>query len=269
MGDYLQPPVSGPGPVGQIGVIAAGNYTDIVAIIAPSEAAAGDLVSIEIRVKNIWTGSFYIAVTGRYNGVNISFSPDYAAVGAGATYSFTTSFTMPNNDIRLDVGSWYWTGDEWIQDAQDYVDIALEVEAPPVAGTITEKELDYQNKWQALPLYDIPVDTRTRVRIWGRNDTSINQKMGVYWFVADPEGYVVQEHRDWETFWTGPGLEQGFVGSEFDLSKIGKYTIWVELLMNPDDSQVVDRYIGDLCTVEAVVPESEFKGFSVSEYNRV
>jgi len=134
--------------------------------------------------------------------------------------------------------------------------------------TITKKELDYQNIWQALPLSDIPVGTRTRVRITGRNDMDTNQKMGIYWFVADPDGYIAQEYTDWETFWTGPGLEQVFVGSGFDLSKVGKYTIWVELLFNPDDPQVVDRYIGDLCIVTAAVPESEFRGFALSEYTK-
>ena len=76
-----------------------------------------------------------------------------------------------------------------------------------------------------------------------------NQKMGIYWFVADPDGLVVQEYRNWETFSTGPGNEQVFVGSGFDLSKVGKYTTWVELLMNPDSPEVVNMYIGDLCTV--------------------
>ena len=118
-----------------------------------------------------------------------------------------------------------------------------------MSASITKKELDYQNIWQAFPLDDIPVDTRVRVRITGRNDMDTNQKMGIYWFVADPDGYIAQEYTDWEMFWTGPGLEQVFVGSGFDLSKVGKYTIWVELLENPDDPQVVDRYIGDLCIV--------------------
>ena len=33
--------------------------------------------------------------------------------------------------------------------------------------------------------------------------------------------------------------------------------MWVELLMNPDNPEIVDRYIGDLCTVAAV---PEYKG---------
>ncbi|GAI65712.1 unnamed protein product [marine sediment metagenome] len=126
----------------------------------------------------------------------------------------------------------------------------------PVEGTITRKELDYQDIWQALPLYNIPAGTRTRVRITGRNDTSETQRMGIYWFVADPDGEIAQEYSTWEAWpYTGPGAEIPFTGSGFDLDKPGKYTIWVELIMNPGDPEIVDRYIGDLCTVEAVVEE--------------
>ncbi|MBA7695342.1 hypothetical protein ES703_103967 [subsurface metagenome] len=69
-------------------------------------------------------------------------------------------------------------------------------------------------------------------------------------------------------FWTGPGNEHGFLSGRFNLDKVGKYSIWVELLMNPDDPEVVDQYIGELCTVAAVVPEPEFAGFGITEYTK-
>ena len=122
-------------PVGRPGLgvaeIAKGSYTDIVEIIAPAEVDSGDKVSIEVRVKNIGDYSFYIAVTGRYNGADIAFSPDYANVGAGATYSFTSSFTMPGNDVKVDVWSFYWTGSEWYQDDHNYVNIRLKALLEP------------------------------------------------------------------------------------------------------------------------------------------
>lgn len=132
MEQYLTPPVSGPRGIGQLAAIAVGAYTEIVEIIAPSEAAAGDLVAVEVRVENTWTDSFYIGVSGSYDGVDIFFSPDYALVDPEATYTFTYSFTMPNNDIRLLLASWYWTGTEWYQDDYSYVDIALKAAAPPI-----------------------------------------------------------------------------------------------------------------------------------------
>lgn len=130
MEGYETPPVAGPGRIGQLAAIAAGYYTSIEAIIAPSEAASGELVTVEVRVRNLHTTGIYIATTGRYDGVALFFSPDYANVGAGEIYSFLASFTMPNNDVRLDVWSWYWTGTEWIQDDYSYVDIALKVVEP-------------------------------------------------------------------------------------------------------------------------------------------
>ncbi len=133
---YEAPP-SGPSYIGQLAEVAVGAYTEIIQIIAPAQAASGELVTIEVRVRNLYTNSIYIAVTARYNGINIFPTEDYAIVDPGATRSFYFSFTMPNNDIKLDVWSWYWTGEEWYQDDYSYVDIALEAIAPPVAGEVT------------------------------------------------------------------------------------------------------------------------------------
>ncbi|GAJ21145.1 unnamed protein product, partial [marine sediment metagenome] len=54
----------------------------------------------------------------------------------------------------------------------------------------------------------------------------------------------------------------------FTLNKVGKYTTWIELLMGPQDNPViVDRYIGDLCTVVAeLVPT--FSELSISSFSK-
>lgn len=153
MENYVQPPASGPRPIGQLAAIAVGAYTDIVSIIAPAEAAYGDLVNIEVRVKNLYTDPIYIAISGRYDGVDIFFSPEYATVEAGATYSFTRSFTMPNNNVRLHVWSFYWTGSEWYQDDYSYVDITLAVPPEVYTGTISKKELEYDERRSGIPVY--------------------------------------------------------------------------------------------------------------------
>ncbi|GAJ13605.1 unnamed protein product [marine sediment metagenome] len=95
------------------------------------------------------------------------------------------------------------------------------------------------------------------MRITGRNDMASSQKMGIWWQVKDPDGYVVDEYSKWETYSTGPGSEQEFRGGSFDLDKAGTYTISIQLFMNPADEVVVDDYYGNLCTVEAV---EEFAG---------
>lgn len=252
----------------QLSEVAIGAYTQIVGIIAPSEAAYGDLVSIEVRVRNLYTTPIYIAVTGRYDGVDILFSPDYISVGAGATYSFSSSFTMPNNDVRLHVWSFYWTGTDWYQEDYSYVDIALGVEAPPeYQGTLTRMELEYDEAWASIPAYDIPQGKRGLVHIWGRNDMATTQQMGIQWVVRDPDGLNIQVYSSWEMWpYTSPGSEHGFLAGRFDINKPGNWTIAIELLMNKDNPVVIDTYYGTLCTVAAAVPEPEFRGFEITSY---
>jgi len=120
--------------IGQLAEVAVGAFTQIEEIIAPAQVAPGDLVTVEARVRNLHTAAIYIATTGRYNSVDILPTEDYAIVDPGATRSFYFSFTMPNNDIRLDVWSFYWTGAEWYQDDYSYIDIDLEV--PPEEGRV-------------------------------------------------------------------------------------------------------------------------------------
>ena len=100
----------------------------------------------------------------------------------------------------------------------------------------------------------VPIGERGIVTIWGRNDVSIDQKMGISWKVKDPDGAVVEEYSKWEAFATAPGDEQAFIGGRFDLNKLGTYTIAVNLLMNPANPVVVDSYAGDLCTTTTEVP---------------
>ncbi len=153
MEGYENPPTAGPRSIGHLAAIAIGAFTEIVDIIAPAEADAGDLVNVEVRARNLHTGPIYISVAGQYNGALISFSPDYATVEAGATYSFTASFTMPNNDIRLNIWSYYWTGEEWYPDDYSYVDIALVAPPEVYAGTISRKELEYDASRAGIPVY--------------------------------------------------------------------------------------------------------------------
>ncbi|MBA7531297.1 hypothetical protein ES705_23509 [subsurface metagenome] len=97
---------------------------------------------------------------------------------------------------------------------------------------------------------------------------SISQGMGIYWFVADKDGEIAEEYSDWGGT-IGAGKDHEFISSgSFTLNKVGKYTTWIELLMGSQGNPViVDRYIGDLCTVIAeLLPEfSELKVASFSK----
>lgn len=100
----------------------------------------------------------------------------------------------------------------------------------------------------------VPIGQGGIVTIRGRNDLLTDQKLGISWVVKDPDGVVVEEYSTWETFATGPGDEQDFIGGRFDLDKEGTYTLEVDLLMNPDSPVVVDRYRGNLCTTTTEAP---------------
>jgi len=104
----------------------------------------------------------------------------------------------------------------------------------------------------------VPIGQKGLVHVWGQNDMAINQKLGVHWVAKDPEGIVVENYEDWETWSTPPDDNHEFIGGRFDLNKEGTYTIAVDLLMNPDNPVIVDYYKGDLCTTTLEVPP-EFK----------
>lgn len=119
--------------------------------------------------------------------------------------------------------------------------IALEVISPSTKGL------------QALAS-SVPIGQRGLVHIWGRNDTSVTQDLGISWVVRDPDGGIVEEYSDW-SYGHGPGDDHQFIGGRFDLEKLGAYTLNVDLLMgSPDSPVVVDSYEGDLCTTTTEIP---------------
>lgn len=249
----------------------AGAYTDIVDIVAPSSAVAGARVDITVKIKNTYSSAIGIMVGGALEyGVTpwpqITYPTNSGNVNGGATKSFSGYFTMPNKAVTIHAYSYYYGVDNaWHFDDEATKNVSLGV---VFKGTITKKELDYEDSWRPVPIYNIPTGTRVRVRITGRNDMASNQKMGVWWQVKDPGGYVVDEYSKWETSWTGPSNAQEFVGSSFDLNKVGTYTLIIALSMNPSDPVIVDDYYGTLCTVKAAVPTPEFSGFGVKDYSK-
>ena len=127
-----------------------GIYTDIVAIVAPSEAAPGQLVNVEARVKNLAGYAIFFSTSGKFDDAIFYLYPEYDTVGSGETYSFSGSFTMPNKDVRVNVWSHYWTGEEWLVDDEAYIEISL---AEVFEGTISRKEVEYDGSRAGIPAY--------------------------------------------------------------------------------------------------------------------
>ncbi|GAH57205.1 unnamed protein product [marine sediment metagenome] len=249
-----------------------GVYTDITRITAPSSAAPGERVAVTVKVKNIddyWDHVIkLIVVFYDVYGEMDSFISEVVIIRSLETHSFSGSFTMPNRDTVIDAFTYYPIGKEWIFDDRRSKNISLAEVVEPYAGTISKKQLEYDESRASIPAYNVPQGERGLVHIWGRNNMSSNQKMGISWSITDPDGIVVEEYSYWELFWTGPGNTQEFIGDRFDMNKAGYWLILVHLMMNPADPVIVDSYNGYLCTVAAAVPEPEFAGFGVTEYTK-
>ena len=249
----------------------SGNYTDVVEIVAPSSAVAGQRVDIEVRIKNTYSTTIRIMAGGALEyGVTPWPTIDYpdwqANVAAGATRTFYGHFTMPSSDVTIHAYSYYrGTDGYWYFDDERTKDVSL---AAVFKGKISKKELEHDSARGSIPVSNVPQDKRGLVHIWGRNDMSSAQRMGIWWQVKDPGGTVVEEYSAWEAWpYTGAGSAHEFIGGRFDLDKVGTYRINIALSMNPGNPVIVDTYYGNLCTVAAVLVPT-FSNFAVASFSK-
>ena len=111
------------------------SYAEIVEIVVPSGAVAGAVVRVEIKVKNIYSGTMGIAVTAVYGTTQFSISPGSANVGPGVTQSFYGSFVMPSSAVTITAYSWWYGSDGlWHLDDQKTQSVSLTQLAPSVGG---------------------------------------------------------------------------------------------------------------------------------------
>ena len=103
----------------------SGTYAEIIEIVAPSSAVAGETVDIEVKIKNTYSAIIGIMAGGalEYGETPwpaIDFPDNNANVAAGATHSFYGHFTMPDSDVKIHAysyyyasdGMWYWDDEE-------------------------------------------------------------------------------------------------------------------------------------------------------------
>ena len=190
-------------------------------------------------------------------------------MAAGATKTFYGYFTMPyyppGKVVKIHAYSYYYDSSlGWIFDDEKTKDIEV------VAGTINKKELEYDESRASIPAYNIPQNNRGLVHIWGRNDTSKYQTLGVGWVVTDPDYQVVERHEnDWAAGLVGPGQDREFIGGRFNLNKTGTYRIAIALYINSADPVEVDSWEWILCTVVSAVPEPTVSEFEIVDYIKV
>ena len=247
----------------------AGNFIDIVSIDAPSSAASGATVDVTIKIKNHYPDIsavhvYCVGVVDYNSGVRF-INWQYYHIPYGETHSFTGSFVMPPDDTTIHAYA-YYRGTDGANHLDDEKTKGVYLSEAP-EGTISRKELEYDESRANIPAYNVFQGERGLVHIRGRNDTSETQRMGIHWYVYDPDGVLVEEYAAWEAWpYTGAGDDHEFIGGRFNLDKVGTYTIKVYLSMNPDAPVIVDTYNGILCTT---VPECEFSQFEITDYSVV
>ena len=242
-----------------------GNYTEILGIVAPSEAVVNSIVNLVVTVRSLHTATMSVKVGGTVDSSILGFS-SIQALGPGESKAFNVSFIMPNSNVTVVAVSYYRGQYVWVPDDEMGKSISL---TGLVTGAISKKELEYDESRGSIPVSNVPQGERGLVHIWGRNDTDEAQRMGISWIVKDPNGIIVEEYSTWEAWpYTGAGSAHEFIGDRFNLDKVGIYTISVGLLMNPDNPTYVDIYYGDLCSVvTALIPQ--FSGFAIKSFSMV
>ena len=115
------------------------QYVQIVEIVAPSQAIAGERVDITVRVKNLYSAPIGVMVGGGLEyGVSpwpgITFPENNTNVDGGAVQSFSGNFIMPDKAVTIHAYSyWYGADGYWYFDDEKTKYVSLATLAPQVS----------------------------------------------------------------------------------------------------------------------------------------
>jgi len=115
------------------------QYAQIVEIVAPSQAIAGERVDITVRVKNLYSAPIGVMVGGGLEyGVSpwpgITFPENNTNVDGGAIQSFNGYFYMPNKAVTIHAYSyWYGADGYWYFDDEKTKNVSLATLTPQVS----------------------------------------------------------------------------------------------------------------------------------------
>lgn len=105
----------------------AGTYTDIVGIVAPGSAVAGERVSVEVRVKNLHSAAVHIYCVAVLDSEQRFIDWQEAWVNPGAVQSYRGSFTMPGRRVTINAYTYYEAADGYLySDDQASKSVSLE-----------------------------------------------------------------------------------------------------------------------------------------------
>jgi len=252
---------------GRVHTINLAVYPQVL-IVAPGDkvrvVTEFDYVGPELKdarmISAIWHSTFFDPHDEIVRGNKTFTIPSSPPPGNHITV--TMDLLVPSGETGTDYGLYSSIRD--VPGPDIYTDyypniITIEEVVPEFKGTISKKELEYNESRGTIPAYNIPQGKRGKVHIVGRNDMTIDQRLGISWVVKDPDGVVVEEYSDWQFGHASPSDTHEFISpGRFDLNKEGTYTLAVGLFMNEASPIQVDSYQGSLCTVRAVVPPAEY-----------
>jgi len=114
----------------------AGTYTEIVEILAPDEAAAGDTVNVAVGIANRWSGAIHIYCVGVLDSESRFINWQDAWVNPGETHYFNGSFIMPGSDVMINSYSYFEASDGYVYQ-DDSRSKAVRLAAAPPSPSIT------------------------------------------------------------------------------------------------------------------------------------
>ncbi len=115
------------------------QYVQIVEIVAPSQAAPGDLVNVTVRIKNLYSAPIGVMVGGSLDyGVTpwpgVQFPENSANVDGGVAYSFNGYFYMPDKGVIIHAYSyWYGADGYWYYDDEKTRSVGVSAVTPQIS----------------------------------------------------------------------------------------------------------------------------------------
>ena len=169
-------------------------YTDLIKIEHPPEAEAGELVTIQVYIKNQHSEAIYIMPSATVNGtIPVVFIPEFATHPAGVEYYYTGTFIMPNENAVITAWSWYWGVDNaWHYEDNQTRTTLLTGATPPEVETL---EVDITQPGMGFVSTD-PASEEGKV-VWHNNETGTFPKGTNVRVTAVPTtGYVFDHWSD-------------------------------------------------------------------------
>jgi len=244
----------------------AGTYSDVVEIIAPDTAQAGQTVNVTIKIKSKCSNIFTVACIGVYDSEERFIDWLTYNISPGETHSFDGSFVMPYyppGKVITIHGYSYWYGqdDSWHFDDEKTKDV---VTIAPPSGRIVSKWINKAPEGYGLSMpVTVKADGNTfEVGVSYKNDSSVSITGGCEVKVTRPDGSVVSPAIDWAGMSPGKTLSKEYNIAEVD--QVGNWLVVIRFLKY--SSTELNRFSG-VCLIAQ--PESEITDFKIKDFLKV